>query len=658
MHRLIRVLFAALCALALTSGIAAGAAAQPLRPHESVVVSLPVSNGSPADDAIDHLDVEIQLNRSGDANIRETYRWDFGQRRGLGFYRTLVTKMGYSPDPDKIRVYEVSGEHVSSSSGAPAGVWRESESRGLLKLSIGAPDGSNDRVTGIQTYTLTYQVKGAINAIKEGDNAGLEEFYWNIFDSLDVPARSIDVTVSGPAEVKDISCFVGSSGSDTPCNSYNSSLNRSTYSFSDVQKRDAVTIMAAFPSGTFASTAPILVDAPPDRSRQFRDMFPRIAGVLAAVVGVVVAGSFGLRKIRRRRERDEAWMGVPPGVISPGAPVGPAEETPIAVRFTPPENLTPAETVVLMNKARTDKSLGVMLVDLAIKGYLWVSEVSWSTLSGKKPNDWALTLTDQVPEGLPSYESRTLSALRVFANPGEHGPQVYISRLKRKFHISAATIDDDLMREIERKQLFKSQPKKRSKSSAGMIIFVIVLGYFMLNMLGTGVSITAATQRFSVMSWLPFAFVLVIFCSIMISAFGSSKKTARTAYGHALFKQAEGFKEYLEKAEADQIIHESKQAEFSRWLPWAMAFGIEDRWGVVMDQIVQRSGNTGYSSWYQGRNITTFSDLSRSVSQFGSSSSTSMVSQPSTSGSSGGSGGFSGGGSSGGGGGGGSAGGR
>ncbi|SDZ83172.1 Predicted membrane protein [Bowdeniella nasicola] len=658
MHRLIRVLFAALCALALTSGIAAGATAQPLRTYETSVRGLPAANGNPGDDVIDHLDVEIQLNSSGDANIRETYRWDFGQRRGLGFYRTLVTKMGYSPDPDKIRVYEVSGEHVSSASGAPAGVWRESESRGLLKLSIGAPDGSDDRVTGIQTYTLTYQVKGAINAIKEGDNAGLEEFYWNIFDNLDVPARSIDVTVSGPAEVKDISCFVGPSGSDTPCNSYNSSLNRSTYSFSDVQKRDAVTIMAAFPSGTFASTAPILVDAPPDRSRQFTSMLSMIAGVLAAVVGVVVAGSFGLRRIHRRRERDEAWMGVTPGVISPGAPVGPAEETPIAVRFTPPENLTPAETVVLMNKARTDKSLGVMLVDLAIKGYLWVSEVSWTTLSGKKPNDWALTLTDQVPEGLASYENRTLSALRVFANPSEHGPQVYISRLKRKFHTSAAMIDHDLMREVERKQLFKSQPKKRSKSSAGMIFFLIVLGFFMLNMLGTGVSITAATQRFSVMSWLPFAVVLVIFCSIMISAFGSGKKTARTAYGHALFKQAEGFKEYLETAEADQIIHESKQAEFSRWLPWAMAFGIEDRWGVVMDQIVQRSGNTGYSSWYQGRNITSYTDFSSSVSQFGSSSSTSMVSQPSSSGSSGGSGGFSGGGSSGGGGGGGSAGGR
>ncbi|WP_158025206.1 DUF2207 domain-containing protein [Bowdeniella nasicola] len=133
------------------------------------LAALPASADT-SKDSIKNLKVDITLDASGKAHITETFDWNFGTRKGLGFYRTLVTAMGYDPDPDKIRVYEVSGERVISPSGAPASIWRESETNGKTKFSIGAPDGSNDRVSGIQKYRLDYDVAGTINAIEEGQN--------------------------------------------------------------------------------------------------------------------------------------------------------------------------------------------------------------------------------------------------------------------------------------------------------------------------------------------------------------------------------------------------------------------------------------------------------------------------------------------------------
>ena len=55
-----------------------------------------------------------------------------------------------------------------------------------------------------------------------------------------------------------------------------------------------------------------------------------------------------------------------------------------------------------------------------------------------------------------------------------------------------------------------------------------------------------------------------------------------------------GFKKYLETAEADQIKFEEAADIFSRYLPYAIAFGVADHWAKVFGDVATRARAEGY----------------------------------------------------------------
>lgn len=64
-------------------------------------------------------------------------------------------------------------------------------------------------------------------------------------------------------------------------------------------------------------------------------------------------------------------------------------------------------------------------------------------------------------------------------------------------------------------------------------------------------------------------------------------RVPRTADGTAIRVQTLGFRKYLETAEAKQIRFEERAGEFSRYLPYALIFGVTEHWAKVMGDIVQ-----------------------------------------------------------------------
>ncbi|MEL4504981.1 hypothetical protein AAEX63_09120 [Luteococcus sp. H138] len=66
-------------------------------------------------------------------------------------------------------------------------------------------------------------------------------------------------------------------------------------------------------------------------------------------------------------------------------------------------------------------------------------------------------------------------------------------------------------------------------------------------------------------------------------------RTPRTAIGTAVRIQTLGFRKYLATAEADQIRFEEAADQFSRYLPYAMIFGLADRWAGVIGEVVRRA---------------------------------------------------------------------
>ncbi len=132
---------------------------------------------------------------------------------------------------------------------------------------------------------------------------------------------------------------------------------------------------------------------------------------------------------------------------------------------------------------------------------------------------------------------------------------------------------------------------------------------------------------------------------------------ARTADGTAVLAQALGFKTYLETAEADQLRFEEGEDIFSRYLPYAIAFGVAEHWAKVFADLAAQGRWVPEPTWYVGAHYGLFAaggaGFSESLGAFSQSATSSMTSATlGSGGGSGASGGFSGGGVGGGGGGG------
>ena len=170
----------------------------------------PAASADSDDDVVRDLQISYELDDEGNLHVTETFQWDFGDREGLGFTH-LVRRMGYEPDPSKERVLLYSDFAVESPSGAPAGHWREDSGEGPeLVLAIGAPDGSSDTRTGVQTYVLSYDVEGAVNAVRDQQGvADADELFYNVFTDSPNRVDAVSVTVTGPASVTDVACYQG-----------------------------------------------------------------------------------------------------------------------------------------------------------------------------------------------------------------------------------------------------------------------------------------------------------------------------------------------------------------------------------------------------------------------------------------------------------------
>jgi uncharacterized membrane protein len=144
---------------------------------------------------------------------------------------------------------------------------------------------------------------------------------------------------------------------------------------------------------------------------------------------------------------------------------------------------------------------------------------------------------------------------------------------------------------------------------------------------------------------------LVVGALVLLAVAG--KMPARTGKGTAALARILGFKLYLTTAETEQIKFEEREQIFSRYLPYAMVFGVADRWADEFRDLgaVQQDGGSGLY-WYSGQPGWSMVYFGHSIGSFATTTTGTIASTPpSASGSSGFSGGFSGGGGGGGGGG-------
>lgn len=632
-----------------------------IRAVVALVVSLAALVGMPASalaatgEHIVSFTADYALQADGGMAVTETLVWDFGTSgTHHGIKRYVTTRQGYDKDPSKHREYQLSAVSVSSPSGAPADQ-DVSQVGADTVIRVGNP---NRTVGGTQTYVLRYHLAHVVNGF-----ADHVELYWNVTgDQTAVPTDAVHVTVRGPATVTKAACFYGARGATTTCQA--SPGKPARFEATGLAAYQQVSIVASLPVSAFSDVAPDLREGGSDSGAFDPQQSTLSPGAAKAVSLLSVGGGIGVPALAallmgylvRTRGRDEQYAGLTPG-LEPAAGAETAvvrgRATPVAVQFQPPKDVRPGLMGTVLDEEANTIDVSATVVDLAVRGFLRIEELETGGLGGRfTRKDWELTaLVPPAGEALLPYEQVVLNGLFATSNP------VQLSALKNRFHTTLSEAKSEMYAEVVRRGWFRTSPEQQRARWTGLGLGLIVLGVASGWLLGLNSSRIDSRAGLSI--GIPSGVVLaagLVVAGLLVRTLGR-RMPARTASGSAVLAQSLGFKQYLVTAEARQIAFEEAQDIFSRYLPYAIVFGVADGWAKVFAEVAAAAAAAGTTlatpGWYVfagAGGFGSFGGIADGVDSFSTTAAGTFTSTPGSSGSSGfGGGGFSGGGGGGGG---------
>ena len=602
----------------------------------------PVAAEAAAGERITTYLVDFDIQADGAVQVTERIGYDFGSTQRHGITRDIPTRE--SADATHDRVYRVEDVRVTSPTGAPADVLVQDNARTAF-LRIGDP---NTTVSGPQTYEISYRLVGALNAQEK-----LDELYWDaVGDGWDVPVARATVVVDAPDGIEKITCFSDSTGGTAACDKATRDTPRTArFSHSDLDPGQALTVVVGLRKGVVTVPPPELVDSGPRPDRPEPsdevDTSRRPGPMSYAVAGFAVLGSLAVAGVGYwRRGRDQRYLALPPGMLPAGGeapagadgrsaagPIGFGRQPAIAPEFQPPDGIAPGLAGTLLDERADTLDVSATIVDLAVRRHLHIEELPPAHFWNNR--DWRLTRLAPPPgDPLSPAEEALVGALF-----DASGSQVLLSDLKYHFASKLTTVKGLMYDEVVRRGWFHKRPDKTRRiwEVAGMV--VTVGGAFL-------VFSSFSDSRFN----LVLIGVAVAVGGLVLRKAGSAMP-ARTPAGTAMLARVQGFRRYLETAEAEQLRFEEGADIFGRYLAYAMVFDVTERWARVFATLAVTQSAAAGVYWYTGPHGFDASHLGSSLTNFADSTSSTLSATRSSS-SSGGSG-FSGGSSGGGGGGGG-----
>ncbi len=526
---------------------------------------------------ITRYDAAADVAADGTVRVQLELDFDFGDEPGHGPYLTYPTRVPYDDELD--RVFEYSDVVAESTTGAPAELHREDQGAAMV-LRIGDED--VDDVEGVQTYRVGFTVRGWLNPAN-AQHSG-DELYWDVVGGgWEVPLSDVRVTVTGPADVQDVVCFAGPQGATTPCGTAEADDASATFTEAVVPVGDRLTTVTGWPGGTFTGADPILRE----KLDPFAPVRPLSAGggVAAGVLGL---GAFLAVRRVRRTGRDQAYLGLTPG-LRPAAGQEAAtghrdRRDAVTVQFTPPEGTRPGEVGTLVDEKADPVDVTATIIDLAVRGWLRIEEVS-PEREGSAPQDWTLVRLRPGTTGLLPFEATLLAELF------EGRDRVRLSELKTTFASAMGKVQDGLYQHVTETGWFRANPKavRTAWGLTGGLLLV-------LGVVGTVIAVAMGAQSLLGLALVPAAVAVVGVLVLVLSG----AAPARTADGTAVLAQTLGFRRYLATAEAEQLRFEEGEDLFSRYLPYAIVFGLADRWARVFADLAAQGRVVAEPGWYVG----------------------------------------------------------
>ncbi len=587
---------------------------------------------------IDSFQSNIAIQKDGSILVTETIMVDF-TAESHGIYRDIPL-VYQKPDGDK-EYTEVILRSINN--GVNRLAYEEINNNNYLRFKIGDPD---KLVSGIQKYIITYSVMGVIKPFKTHD-----ELYWNVTgNNWGVPIRAVMASVTIPSgEIIQTDCYLGVSGSKEVCDNINEK-NRAVFtSHRGLNINEGLTLVAGFTKGI----VPII-----NVSARLTIQEPiAIKYFIFGFLGIFILALLFLIRLWWRNGRDEYYLRKSlndPEQKEIIKPLFGASE-PIVPEYDSPHGLRPAEIGVLISEKVTSKEISATIVDLAIRGYIVISEKEKAGLFSK--SDYQLTRTEQVVNNLLAYEEKLLDIL--FSDK----KSLFLSELKvnqdisfkdlssfskslspdQTFHSSLPEVENLIYTSVTEKKIFTADPDSvRTKYQFLSFGLIIVFGLSIAGLSG-GLNIDLGH---SLLTWSILGGLCGAIINSLFLAFVYRFMPKRTAYGREIYRQALGYKLFVSGTEKYRQPFFEKENIFMEVLPYAMVFGVTSQLAKAMKEM-QVEPMVG--AWYIGDGIFQMDSFTKSITNFSSSLSSSIAT---TSGGSGiGGGGFSGGGFGGGGGG-------
>ncbi len=511
------------------------------------------AGAQPKSFSIDRFAVTLEVNPDSSLTVREGITFQFrGSHEGI--YRTIPVR--YSRDGfdwalrlEAIGVFDESFHPLRTEVSHPGS---------YVRIKAWVPGA----VDTAKTVTVTYRVRRGLFTVEDH-----QELYWNVTgNEWDVTVRLAEAVVVSPPAVplealRSIAYtgYRGTAGADYREERAANFLTVRTTR--PLRPREGLTIAVAWPAGTFGRAGRWQ-----ELAWLLADNWPLGFPLLALALGFLAWWTYG---------RD------PPTDLS------------IKPEYAPPESLAPAEAGTLLDERAHPRDVIATLVDLAIRGYIRIEQVS---RVDDEPDFLFRRLKPVM--GDPAVRPFELFVLAKLFDTDWTLNMRLLSEARRDYDNVFPPIRDEIYRTMVLNRLFPASPGR---------VRAMWLGLGMVILLAAGLLFLQPPNWLRAPhSTLALGLALT---GLVIAAF-SPLMPRKTWRGARVLAGVRGFQEFLERAEKDRLERLPPDT-LHRWLPWAIALGVTERWifnwdGLPVDKPSWLSGDDSFSLASYHRAVTTF----------------------------------------------------
>ncbi len=536
---------------------------------------------------------EIQVHPDSEMTVTETIRV-LAERRAIkhGIYRDFPTRYKTPNGGDFNVGFEVLDVQRD---GAPES-WHSGRMKNGVRIYMGK---KKTLVTpGEHTYKFTYRTNRQLGYFDDHD-----ELYWNVTGTgwvfpIDQASARVTLTGGAPMELLTVTAYTGRQGSKASA----AAITRDAQGWpiwkttQPLGRHEGLTLVLGWPKGVVAE---------PGLAQKFK-WFLRdnkgLLGGLGALLLAFIAYLFAWLKVGRDPKRDT-----------------------IMPRFTPPQDMSPQAVYYLANMRYDPKAFSAAIIDLAVRGYHTIEDKAKRLVFLTRSAD-----SDNVD--LPDDEAALVENL--FGDKEE----VKIQRGQYRLLGKAQTAVKKVLKAKYEGSHFSRNGRyvipglavsilglivAGPSASPGFvsvfissliplgIIALLVLGQSALNLSSKFVigilglflvaNLVGLTDRAG------FGFVILLLLATVMAGVFYRLMRAWTPEGRKLMDEIEGFRMYLETAEQDRLNAlnppERTPALFEKYLPYALALGVENQWAEQFSDVLAKAaqGESSYHPhWYTG----------------------------------------------------------